>query len=110
MKTKKQKDMVTKGGRLPDSLRPFFWDTDFSRFFPDEHAFFIISRLLEHGDESAVKFLLNYYSADEIVFVVTNSRSLPRRSRKFWAFYFNIEGTLCTPKQYPTPYGIVSGD
>ncbi len=88
---------------LPDSLRPFFWDVDFESLHIEDQSFFIIGRLLEHGDESSVRFLLNTYSEDEITQVLRTSRSLSMRSRGFWMTYFDAEGEPCSPKQYLAP-------
>ena len=85
---------------LLDSLRPFFWDVDFENLHTEDQSFFIISRLLEHGDESSARFLLNTYSEDEITQVLRTSRSLSMRSRGFWMIYFDVEGEPCSPKQY----------
>ena len=38
---------------LPGLLRPFFWDVDFRTLSIDGSSYFIISRLMEHGDEAA---------------------------------------------------------
>lgn len=88
---------------LPDFLRPFFWDVDFDRLDIEHGAFFIIDRLLEHGEESSVRFILQTYTRSEIIRVVKASRSLSRRSRGFWMVYFGLEGEPCSPKQYPAP-------
>ncbi|MGD8244421.1 MAG: hypothetical protein PVG25_11290 [Anaerolineae bacterium] len=39
---------------LPDSLRRFFWDTDFGQLRVSEHQRYIIGRLLEYGDDQAI--------------------------------------------------------
>jgi hypothetical protein len=90
---------------LPDYLRPFFWDVDFQQLSAGKASFFIINRLLEHGDERAMKFLLKNYSRKELVDVVKNSRLLSNRSRGLWKIIFDMEKELCIPKRYPTPYG-----
>ncbi|MCK4727518.1 MAG: hypothetical protein KAT27_01215 [Desulfobacterales bacterium] len=90
---------------LPEYLRPFFWDVDLQKLSVEESSYFIISRLMEHGDEKAFVFLLKNYSQNEMIHVLKNSRSLSRRSRGFWKIFFNVEDELCTPKRYPTPYG-----
>jgi hypothetical protein len=95
---------------LPESLRPFFWDVDFQSLYTRDKSFFIISRLLEHGDELSIRFLLGTYREDEIIHVLRTSRSLSRRSRCFWMIYFDLEGGLCSPKQYPPPCGTCSSD
>ncbi|MBT7713867.1 MAG: hypothetical protein HN745_19295 [Deltaproteobacteria bacterium] len=99
--------------RLPSELLPhhiykFFWDVDSHRLSIVKSAQFIIGRLMEHGDESAVRFLLKNYSHDELVRVLGKSRSISRRSRVFWTLFLGIDGKSCIPKQYPTPYGTCS--
>ncbi len=95
---------------LPEQLRSFFWDADFQSLSVEESSYFIISRLMEHGDEVAVRFLLKTYSQEEMIHVLKNSRSLSRRSRGFWRIFFDLEDELCIPKRYPTPYGNYSRD
>ena len=91
--------------RLPDRLRPFFWDVLFDKLSVQESSHFIISRLMEHGDEAAMRFLLKTFHPTELIHVLRTSRSLSRRSRAFWKVLFDLEDEPCTPKRYPTPYG-----
>lgn len=95
---------------LPETLRPFFWDVDFHRLSTKKDAFSIISRLLELGDETAVKFLFRMYKPEEMISVLRVSRSLSSRSRRFWILFFNAEDQPCTPNHYPTPFGNCSRD
>ena len=95
---------------LPEYLRPFFWDVDFLKLSIKKSSYFIISRLMEHGDERAVIFLLKNYSQKAMIHVLKNSRSLSRKSRRFWKIFFDQEDEPCTPKRYPTPYGSYSED
>jgi hypothetical protein len=94
----------------PEELRPFFWDADFRRLSLKRNSYSIIGRLLELGDETAIRFLLRTYRAEEIISVLRRSRSLSGRSRRFWAMFFDADGEPCTPKRYPTPYGNCSRD
>jgi len=96
---------IYEGEGLPKYLRPFFWDVDFKRLNIEKSSYFIINRLMEHGDEGAISFLLNAFSRKEIIHVLKNSRSLSRRSREFWKIFFDIKDQSCTPTRYPTPYG-----
>jgi hypothetical protein len=93
-----KKDAIDTGRELPESLRPFFWDVDFDRLDIQSNAFFIISRILEHGDEPSTRLLLRIYSEREIIQVVKTSRSLSRRSRNFWMIYFGVEDQSCSPR------------
>jgi len=95
----------TASERLPTDIRAFFWDVDPDRLSISKSAHFIISRLMEHGDEIALRFLLKTYSHDELIRVLKNSRSISRRSRLFWSLLLEIDEKSCTPKRYPTPYG-----
>jgi hypothetical protein len=95
---------------LPETLRPFFWDADFHRLSTKKDAFSIISRLLELGDETAIKFLFRMYKPEEMISVLRSSRSLSSRSRRFWTLFFNAEDQPCTPNRYPTPFGNCSRD
>jgi hypothetical protein len=83
---------------IPQSFRPFFWDVDFDCLDIQANAFFIISRILEHGDEPTARLLFRIYSEREIIQVVKTSRSLSRRSRNFWMIYFGVEDQSCSPR------------
>ena len=90
---------------LPEYLRPFFWDLEFQKLSVKDASYQIISRLMEHGDESAVRFLFETYGEEEMILVLKKCRSLSKRSRGFWSLFFGLEDESCTQKQYPTPYG-----
>lgn len=96
--------------RLPEYLKPLFWDVNFDEVSITRSPHFIISRLMEHGDESALRFLTSTFSRDELVAVLRTSRSISRRSRKLWALLLGIEVESCTVRRYPTPYGNCSWD
>ena len=93
------------GGPLPENLRPFFWDVDFHMLSVEGSWYFIISRLMEHGDEAAMKFLFKTFGRKQMIHVLKNSRSLSTRSRRFWRIILQQENEPCTPKRYPTPFG-----
>lgn len=93
---------------LPGFLRPFFWDVDFRTLSINKSSYFIISRLMEHGDEAGMVFLLRSYPRNTMLDVLKTSRSLSRRTRNFWRILLDLEDEPCIPKPYPTPYGIYS--
>lgn len=96
--------------RLPEYLKPFFWDVAFEEVSVSRSAHFVTSRLMEHGDEEACRFLMRAFSRDELRATVLTSCYLSRRSRKFWAILLDVEVESCTARQYPTPYGPCSWD
>jgi hypothetical protein len=91
--------------RLPPHLAPFFWDVRFEDLSVCDSPRFIMSRLMEHGDEEAFRFLLREFSRDELRATLRTSRSLSRRARVFWAIFLDVEVESCTARRYPTPFG-----
>jgi len=96
--------------RLPEHLKPFFWDVSLDEVSITRSPHFVISRLMEHGDESALRFLMATFSRDDLIEVLRTSRSVSMRSRKFWALLLGIEVESCTVRRYPTPFGDYSWD
>ncbi len=65
--------------KIPRSLKPFFWDVDFEALSVRNSSHFIIGRLVEHGDDEALPFLMRTYSRDELRETVKTSRSISKR-------------------------------
>ncbi len=91
---------------LPVECYRYFWDTDPSTLSVTQNSFFIIERLLEFGNETAVHWLLYQYSKDDIRNVVKNSRRLSVQSANFWGCILDIpaEEILCLSKSFQTTY------
>jgi hypothetical protein len=66
---------------------------------------FIIGRLMEHGDETGMRFLLDTFRREELAQVVRTGRAISGRSRAFWRVILDMDEEACTPKRYPSPYG-----
>jgi hypothetical protein len=88
------------GKRVTESMRPFFWDVDFASLSVHGHSYFIIGRLMEHGNVEALRFLMRTYSRQELAGALKTSRSLSKRSRKFWALLLDVKEESCSPKRY----------
>jgi len=69
---------------IPDHLKPFFWETEFSQINVNKNKPYIIERILELGDISAVKWLFSNYTKNEIKEVLEKSRKVSAKSRNFW--------------------------
>ena len=76
---------------LPETLKKYFWDVDFSRLNHRRRAGFIAERILEFGDETAVAWLVRNISPVQIRRTLTGSRQLTRKSAAFWAWRFDID-------------------
>lgn len=88
--------------KLPHSLKRYFWDTDFLKLRKKNHSQFIIERILEYGDEKAVKWLKNNFDIKEIKRTLYNSRNISFKSANFWQLVFNINRNkiLCLKKSF----------
>jgi hypothetical protein len=51
---------------LPEFLRKYFWDADFADLDAGAYPYFIIERILEYGDERAVKWMMENFKKSEI--------------------------------------------
>jgi hypothetical protein len=69
---------------LPDFLQPFFWETELSQINIDTNKPYIIERILELGDLSAVSWLFSNYPKNEIKEILEESRKVSPKSRNFW--------------------------
>jgi hypothetical protein len=74
-------NLVKEKGEL---LRPFFWDSDPSKINLDKNSPYIIERILELGDERAVRWLFKTFSLDDIKSTLLKSRRISKKSRNFW--------------------------
>jgi len=74
---------------IPRELERFFWDVDPAALDLGRHKTYIVERLLEFGDEPAIRWLFQTYSQEEIFSVLRASRSLSPKSRNFWNLRMN---------------------
>src|SRR5713226_2684702 len=51
---------------IPQHFRSLFWDTNLENFDPTAYPVYTIERVLEHGDEEAVRWLLQIFTKEKI--------------------------------------------
>jgi|SRR3989344_2322776 len=90
--------------KLPSFLKKYFWDIDFSKLKPDKSPKYIIERLLEFGDEQAIRWVIKNYSKQKIIDVIKTSRVISFKTANFWSQIFNIKRSeiLCFQEPYLT--------
>ena len=76
--------------KLPPFLQPFFWDTDFSVLRLPEHEFYLIERLLEYGNDEAIRWLCRTVPQERIALVVRQTRAISRNTANFWGLMLDI--------------------
>ena len=75
---------------LPLFLHKYFWDTDVTKVSIKKNASYIIERILEYGDEGAIRWLNNSLDKSDILRTLEHSRVLSPRSAFFWAAVFGV--------------------
>jgi hypothetical protein len=87
---------------LPEFLRPLFWEVDFDRLRVSRREQYVIERVLEYGDDQAIRWLLHACSPRAIADVVQRSRKISRNTATLWALVLGIprEEIKCLSKRY----------
>lgn len=88
---------------LPDFLKPYFWEIDFSRLRLPQRQTYVIERVLEYGDDQAIHWLKQTFSPETIADVVRNSRRISSNTANLWALVLDIpkEQIRCFSKPSP---------
>lgn len=88
--------------KLPAFLKQYFWDVDFKQldFWTDKT--FILKRVLDRGNDKAIKWLLKHYTKADIKELVLTTRDLSAKTANFWADLLNIDKRKvpCLQKPY----------
>lgn len=82
--------------KLPSFLKPYFWDVDFNKLAPKKYKTFILKRVLDRGDDKAMRWLLKHYTKEDIKELITTTRDLSAKTANFWATYLKVD-----PKKVP---------
>ncbi len=85
---------------FPSYLKKYFWEVDFKQLSLIRFRRYILERLMEYGDEKAVRWLRDQFSSDEIKEVLIRARGLSPRSANFWRLVVGLEPqkVLCLQK------------
>jgi hypothetical protein len=67
-----------------------FWDVNRDNFNPAAYPDHTIARVLERGDEHAVRWMKETFTEAEIKRVIATERRLSLKSAKFWALVYGI--------------------
>jgi len=86
---------------LPTFLKRCFWDVEFSKLDPKNYTPFIVERVLEHGNEKAIKWLFKHFKKSELKETLTKKQGLSPLSANYWGLILNVpkKKILCLRKQ-----------
>lgn len=95
--------------RLPEFLRPLFWEIDFDHLRLPERETYVIERVLEYGNLPAVRWLEKTFPPERIAQVVRHSRALSLRSANFWARMLGIplEEVRCLSTSFQQKHRVI---
>jgi hypothetical protein len=105
------KDIVSEN-ELPAFLKPYFWEVDFAHLRLPEHEVYVIERLVEYGDDQAIRWLRRTFAPESIARVVRRSRRLSRNTANLWSLLLGIprEEITCLSTPSLLPRGSFSSD
>ena len=83
--------------------RTLFWDIDLLKLDKDLHKDFILYRIMEEGNMKDVKWMMQFYTRDEITNFIINSNRLSKKTASFWKNILDINTTIkCLSMPYQT--------
>ena len=65
----------------------------------------IIERVLEHGSDKQIEFILATYKVEDIVRVICESSYLSPKTVNYWCLYFDIRKLVSNTPPNPLPGG-----
>lgn len=88
--------------KLPSFLRQYFWEVDFNKLDRDKSWEYVIHRLLEHGNDRAVKWMFENYKKKRMQYVLCKYRSFSEKSAIFWALVLRVprDKIVCLQKPF----------
>lgn len=78
-------------GDIPEEVTVLFWDIDLATLDLENHNNFVIERVLNMGDEVALKWLWQRYGPTTICNTIIRSHKLTLKTARCWQNYFNLE-------------------
>jgi len=79
---------------LPEFTQPFFWDTDVTQIDASKDYYIIIERLIEYGNDPAIKWMMATYPKEQIQEVVKTSRKISGKTASLWQNYLTCPRSL----------------
>jgi hypothetical protein len=89
--------------QLPDFLKPYFWEVDFTRLRLPQREVYVIERIMEYGEDQVIHWLKETFSTETLADVVRHSRRLSTNTANLWALVLDIprEQIRCLSTPFP---------
>lgn len=87
-------------------MKKYFWEIDFEKLDAEEKGRYVIARLLERGDEEALRWMFQTYPKSIVKDVLKKTRVLSRVGANYWALVLGIPKSqvLCLQKSFLKNY------
>ena len=91
-----------KSASLPKFLSHYFWDIETAGFNPQKRPQYVIQRLLEMGNDQAVRWVRKNFTEEQIKETIRKRRGFSPKTVQFWASFLNIpqKEVRCLQKPY----------
>src|SRR3972149_8891910 len=91
---------------IKDIIGSCLWGANLDFLDLETDKFLIIERILEHGSDKQIQFILTHYRPEDIAHVIIESSYLSPKTVNYWCLYFNLKrkNTKCYMKQYLHPW------
>lgn len=88
--------------KIPKKLYRYFWDVNVEKLNPQKKPYFIINRLLDKGDDQAVRWVRRNYSKTQIKDTFKKMRGFNVKVANFWSLFLKIpkKEVLCLQTFY----------
>ena len=86
--------------KLPLVLKKYFWDVEFEKIGLKKHKIYILKRILEYGDEEAVRWMWKNFKKGDLKNALSNFRGYSLKTANFWALILGMprKEVLCLRK------------
>lgn len=88
--------------KLPSYLKQYFWDVDFNKIDKNQSAPYVVHRILDKGNDKAIRWMFKTYDKKLIKEVVINRRGFNAKTANFWADLLDLDKRKVVCLQ--TPY------
>lgn len=95
--------------KLPERFAKYFWDVDSQRIDIQQYSQYVLERLLQFGDLTAVKWGLNQFGKNKVIEVIKTSRQINRKTANFFINIYNLKPkeVLCFNKEFQNQHRAV---
>lgn len=88
--------------KAPQFLKQYFWDIDFEKLDVDNYPIYVITRILNYGNEEAILWMNKQFSKEQQIKALCTMRDISPRSANFWAIVLGVpkRKIKCLQKRY----------